>query len=404
MKSNFSMRGLLIGLVVVIVMAMFVMRGDQLVELAETMQTGYTLPLVLAIMTQLGKYFLQSIGYVFSFQAVGVTYKAKNTLPLVFGTFFMNTVAPSANLAGITLVVDDARRRGIPAGRAGSAALLMQITIDSGFGIIIIIGFSALALTVGLPIGWFLVGLFDVLVVSLMVSILVLGRKKPDTLRRLFAWAERMVNRVLKVFHKGPVKPFAERTSAQFSEAAGLIIQNPKPTIRAFLCSVGASTCELCCFALVGIAFGVTNPEALVCGYVIATLFAMFSPVPQGVGFVEAALLVCFAAFGESTAAGMAIGMVYRSIVFWLPFLLGAILIQMTSTFKTAGKGKEELESGESVQGDSAVPGEEQDTKLDEEAPMPEAVQHASEESLNTEGSSRIDDFEKVVIPEPEKR
>ena len=360
MKGNLSIRSLLIGVVVIVVLVMVIMRGDQLVELAETMKQGATLPLVLAICTQLGKYFLQSIAYTYTFQAVGERYEAKNTLPLVFGTFFMNTIAPSANLAGITLVVDDARRRGISPGHAGSAALLMQITIDSGFGVIIVLGFSVLALTVGLPIGWFLLGLIDVVAVSAMIGVLVMGKRRPDLLLRVFSFFERLVNRILAKFKREPMAPWAERTAESFGEAAGLIVANPKPTAKAFLCSIGASLCELACFTLVGIAFGVRNPEALVCGYVVATLFAMFSLTPQGVGFVEAAVLVAFTTFGESSAAGMAIGIVYRGIVFWLPFLIGAVLIQMTSTFK----------GGEQQSGDEV----EQSAPEEELAPLHEAA------------------------------
>ncbi len=353
MKANLSIRKILIAFVVVVVLAMLILRGDQLVELAETMRQGSSIPLFLAIASQLGKYFLQSVAYTYAFEAVGERYAARNTLPLVFGTFFMNTIAPSANLAGITLVVDDARRRGISAGKAGSAALLMQITIDSGFGVILIVGFTALALTVGLPIGWFLLALIDITAVGAMVFVLFLGRRHPKTLRKVFNFAERTVNRVLTRFKRKPIKPWANRSAESFTEAAGLIVSNPKSTAKAFFCSIGASTCELVCFVLVGIGFGVYNPQSLVCGYVVATLFAMFSITPQGVGFVEAAVLVAFTTFGESSAAGMAIGLVYRGIVFWLPFLIGAVLIQMTSTFK--GDSRESADDASEEENDAAA-------------------------------------------------
>ena len=85
---------------------------------------------------------------------------------------------------------------------------------------------------------------------------------------------------------------------------------------------------------LVGIGFGVQNAPALVCGYVVATLFAMISFTPQGVGVVEAAVVVAFTSFGETAAAGTAIGLVYRGIVFWMPFIIGAVLINTTKAFK----------------------------------------------------------------------
>ena len=320
------------------------MRGDQLVELVETMKQGATLPLIAAICTQLGKYLSQSFAYSHCFKAVNERMKPRSTLPLVFGTFFMNTIAPSLNLAGTTLVVNDARKRGIEAGKATSAALLMQITIDGAFATIMISAFIMLALTVGLSPLWFLVGMLVIVLVSVMILIMVLGRRRPAIVLRALSPIERLVNSVLVRFKKKPLNPWAGKLVTSFSDAAGLIGQNPRPTLEAYGCSIIASLCELSCFCLVGLAFGVTSIEPLVCGYVVATLFAMISITPQGVGVVEAMVVVAFTAFGESSAAGMAIGLVYRGIVFWMPFIIGAILINVTKTFRG---GDEKEASGE---------------------------------------------------------
>lgn len=338
MKFNF--RNLFAGLVIIIVLAFVFLRGDQLNELATTMAQGAMIPLVIAILTQLCKYFSQSFAYKYSFQAVGETMHPKNTLPLVFGTFFLNTVFPSLNLAGTTLVVDDARRRGIAPGKATSAALLMQITVDSAFATIMIISFAILALTVGLSPVWLLLGLIVILLVSCMIGIIALGNKIPELLIRILTPIASLINKVLVKIKKKPLNPWVEKTVMSFSSAAKLILKNPKSTAKAFGCSIIASCCELSAFALVGFSFGVSVPESLVCGYVVATLFAMISITPQGVGVVEAAVTVAFTAFGASATAGMAIGLVYRGIVFWMPFIIGAILIQTTKTFRPESNRK----------------------------------------------------------------
>lgn len=331
------------GLVIIIVLAFVFFRGDQLTELAETMAQGATIPLVIAILIQLCKYLSQSFAYSFCFKAVGETMHPKNTLPLVFGTFFLNTVMPSLNLAGTSLVVDDARRRGIAPGKATSAALLMQITIDSAFATIMLIAFAILALTAGLSPVWFLLGLVVIVIVGLMITLMLLGYKNPELLTRALLPVARLINKILVRFGKQPLAPWVERTVQSFSGAAKLIVNNPKPALKAWGCSLIASCCELSAFCLVGLAFGVQIPQSLVCGYVVATLFAMVSITPQGVGVVEAAVTVAFTTFGASAAAGMAIGLVYRGIVFWMPFLIGAILIQTTKTFRP--KKKEEKKS-----------------------------------------------------------
>ena len=359
MKGS-NIRLLLIGLVIIIVCAVVFMRGDQLVELVETMKQGATLPLIAAICTQLGKYLSQSFAYSHCFKAVNERMKPRSTLPLVFGTFFMNTIAPSLNLAGTTLVVNDARKRGIEAGKATSAALLMQITIDGAFATIMISAFIMLALTVGLSPLWFLVGMLVIVLVSVMILIMVLGRRRPAIVLRALSPIERLVNSVLVRFKKKPLNPWAGKLVTSFSDAAGLIGQNPRPTLEAYGCSIIASLCELSCFCLVGLAFGVTSIEPLVCGYVVATLFAMISITPQGVGVVEAMVVVAFTAFGESSAAGMAIGLVYRGIVFWMPFIIGAILINVTKTFRG---GDEKEAAGEDERAIEEAPAAQKPTK-----------------------------------------
>ena len=336
-SSRSSLSKILAGGVVVIVLAVIFLRGDQLVELADTVRRGAPLFLALAVASQLGKYFAQGWAYIYCFRAVSEGFRFRDSIKLVFGTFFMNTVAPSLNLAGMTLVVDDAAKRGIPAGRATSAALLMQVTIDTGFVVIMLIGFGLLSVTVGLQPGWLLVGLLAVLLVSVLVTVMVVGGKRPELVIRVLTPFERLADRVLRKFKKGPIDGWADRTVRSFSEASGLIVQNPKKTAAAFGFSILASTFELGCFALTGVAFGVQAIEPLICGYVVATLFAMISFTPQGVGVVEAAVLVAFTLFGISQAMGIAVIMVYRGIVFWLPFLIGAILIQRTKAFQAKG-------------------------------------------------------------------
>ena len=330
---KFDFKKLLIGAVIVIVLAVFFLRGDQLTELIETVRQGSLVPLVFAVITQLCKYLAQSFGYTFSFAAVGEKMRPRETLPLVFGTFFMNTVAPSLNLAGMTLVVDDARRRGIDPGKSSSAALLMQITIDGAFVTIMLIGFAVTVLFAGMSPLWFIPGIVVIALVGVMIAIMVLGNKNPTLLLRVARSVERLVNKFFKLIKRPAPKPWAERVIDMFSSAAGLILQNPKPAFKAYGTSLIASLCELACFSCVSVAFGVNSPTVLLCGYVIATLFAMVSFTPQGVGFVEAAVVVAFTAFGETAAAGTAIGLVYRGIVFWIPFLIGAVLITRTKTF-----------------------------------------------------------------------
>jgi len=171
-----------------------------------------------------------------------------------------------------------------------------------------------------------------------MASILILGRKNPAKLVRILMPVERLANRVLVKLKKDPLKPWAANLVDELGDAAGRIAHNPQKAVFVFLFSFLASSCELTCFILCGIAFGVNTLPALIGGYVIATLLAMISFTPQGVGFVEVGVLALMAAYGVDTAAGTAVALVYRGLVFWMPFIIGAVLINMTKSFSKGRK------------------------------------------------------------------
>lgn len=327
------------GLVVVVVLAFAILRGDELEELAKSLREGALAFAVSALVAQMGKYLAQGRAYVFCFRAVGETLGFGKGLKLVFGTFFANTVAPSMNLAGVTLVADDSAQRGLPAGRAAGAALLMQLTVDSAFVCVMAVGFAVLAFTAGLQHGWLLLGLAAAGLVACLALALFAAGFRPNTVKKLLRPFERLANRVARRLGKGPVEGAIDGLVDSFSEAARHMARNPRSASAAFGCSLLASACELLCFALAGLAFGINRPEALVCGYVVATLFAMISFVPQGVGVVEAAVLVAFSLFGVGQANAMAAVMLYRAIVFWMPFLVGSIVVQRIGLLRRLGGG-----------------------------------------------------------------
>ena len=343
---KFDIRKLLGGIIIVIVLAFLFFRSDQLAQLAETVQKGAIVPVVIAIVTQLTKYFFQSFAYTSAFKAIGESYKFLSSALLVFGTFFMNTIAPSLNMAGTSLVIDEARRRGIAAGKATSAAILMQMSVESGFMVIMFLGFAILAVFGLLDPAWLALGLIVVALVLVMLTLLSLGTRKPKLLRKIFGFATKLANKVRAKFNKKPLSAWEDKMVSSLAEAWTLIKKNPKHTAKVFGYSALASACELSCFCLVGLAFGVTNIQALISGYVLATLFAMISITPQGVGVVEAVVALSFSAFGVLPTTGVAIALVYRGLVFWMPFLIGAIVIQKAKFFSKKKTSQETDDSG----------------------------------------------------------
>lgn len=333
-----NLQKIMIGIVVVIVLAFVFFSGDSLVKLVETIKQGTPFFIGAAVVAQMCKYLAQGRGFQACFNTVNGHISYGTGLSLVFGTFFMNTVAPSMNLAGTSLVMATATKNGMQAGKGTTAALLMQLSIDTGFVIIMLVTFGALSLTVGLQPGWLAVGAVAIALVGGLVLLITVGGLKPDLVLKVLHPFVKLADRVLARFKKPAIDESVDRTIRNFSSAAHLITKNPRKTVQSFLWTTLSSICEMSCFVLVGFSFGVHHPEALICGYVVATLFAMISFVPQGVGVVEAAVTVAFALFGIDSATGLAVVMVYRGIVFWLPFLVGAFVIQRMKAFMPGSK------------------------------------------------------------------
>ena len=98
MRGN--LQKIMIGLVVVIVLAFIFFSGDSLVKLVDTIKQGTPFFIIAAVVAQLCKYLAQGRGFQACFNTVNGHISYRTGLSLVFGTFFMNTVAPSMNLAG----------------------------------------------------------------------------------------------------------------------------------------------------------------------------------------------------------------------------------------------------------------------------------------------------------------
>jgi uncharacterized protein (TIRG00374 family) len=319
------------------------LRGESFFELLETMRTGALLPLVAALVVQMGKYISQAFAYSSSFSAVEERLSPITCFPLVFSAFFMNTVAPSLNISGNLAFVEHARRKGIGTGKATAAVILMQTSIEAGFMVIMIVGFVIIHLNGSLTPAIFIVGLWVVVLVGLMGGSLVLAQRNPALLMRILRPLELLAARLSRRFRKKEIQPWAERASEAL-RAAAEITRHPGVAVRVFALSVLASAFELGCFCLVGVAFGVTNAPALLGGYVVAILLTMIAITPMGLGVVEAAIVVLLVSYQLPLATATAVSLVFRGIVFWLPFAVGIVVFQLSHRF---GKAAPEPRSGE---------------------------------------------------------
>ncbi|MCL1880212.1 MAG: flippase-like domain-containing protein [Actinomycetia bacterium] len=325
-----SIRGILVGVVFVAALVIIALRGESFFQFVDTLQTGAPLPLLAAVVVQMGKYIFQSVAYSTAFRTVEERLSAKVCFPLVFSAFFMNTIAPSLNTSGNLVFIDSARQRDIGPGRSTAACLLMQTSIESGFLVVMAIGFVIININGGITPLMLIAGAWVVILVGLMGGSLILAHYRPDHLSRILLPLEKITNGISQRFRKKPVNSWSTQAGEVLGEASAQIAKNPRMAARVFIFSVLASFFELACFCLCGMAFGVHNVAALFGGYVIAILFTMIAVTPMGLGVVETAVVLLLGTYGINTGMATAVTLSFRGIVFWLPFVIGLFCFRHT--------------------------------------------------------------------------
>ena len=328
-------------LVLVVVGVALIVKRDDLGNFVRTIQQVSVVPFVLACACLFGRYFGHAFAYKALFRCVDEEVPYFHIVPLVFSVTFANDMAPTAGTAGSVLIAAWSHRQGLDMGKSVTIVFLEKIGFFGGFAVVMLVGFAILAFTGQMT--WYL-GVGGVAVFMFVVVfgfVLVMGYKSPDTERRLFLWAERMVNRARAVFKKEPTQPWAEHMAGSFHEAALIAVRSPKVLGTAFARMVLLHAFDCMCFMCVGFAFGFTYVPYLVAGYVAGFIIATF--IPQTIGAVEVLLALILGGYGVSGATAAAISIVYRGLIFWVPFLVGAVCINITG-------GSRSLKSGEAEQ------------------------------------------------------
>lgn len=311
-----------------------------LVSLGRTFVSGDFRWLGLALVFQVAYY----AGYIATFHAgsrsVGVRRSFGEFVAPVFGSIFVNTVAPTGGAAGQALLVDDAVRHGHPPSRSTAALLVADAADLGGFSVILLVGVGYLAVAHRLDAAEVAASLVVLAAVGLFVGLLVMGLVRPMLVGSLFSRLERFSAWVLGVLRRTPPEPWAETAAREWVEASRLLAERPSGPLTAFVFALAGHAADVVSFVCVGYAFGVTAPAPLLAAYAVSVLFWIVAVVPQGVGVSEGAGALVLRSFGVAAPQTLAVALVFRGISFWIPFAIGAVLIRraggVSSTVRSA--------------------------------------------------------------------
>ena len=274
--------------------------------------------------------------YQAAFATVGLETRFRDLLAVTFGSYFVNVVAPSGGASGAALFVDDAARRGQPPARAATA-LVLQLAADYiGVVVVVIIGLGYLNAHAELqPYQW-LGGVVMALLTGGLVGVLALGLEKPEWLRRLLGWGERVIYAAAqRVGQRSPLgTDWAAEHTAEFVEAANAMRARPRQLGGLASVALAAHLADLGTLYCLFRAFGPQVPlGTLIAGYAMAILFWIISPTPQGIGIVEGAMTLALTSLGVAGNVAAVVTLTFRGLAFWLPFVIGFWLLRRLRSF-----------------------------------------------------------------------
>ncbi len=283
-----------------------------------------------------------------AFALINIKTQLRHLVPIAFAFLFVNTTTASGGTAGLALFIDDIRRRGDSVARATAGTLLAHTANYGIFALLLGLGLIYLYAQhdlTGLEI--ISASILFLLVVALC-STLILAWRWPNLLLRLLYRLQRMVNGVGRWVKRPYLLPetWAEQNAADFIAAAEAIAARPLRLGPVILLALGTHVVQTGVLLSLFFAFGMTvTPGILLAGYTISMLFMIVSPTPNGIGVVETVLPLMYASLGVPVDQGAVVTFAFRGVTFWVPLLIGFMLLRQLQMF--GGRGRTLAESGQ---------------------------------------------------------
>jgi len=296
---------------------------------------------LLAALLQYLYFILYSGIYHTAFSVVGVKSNLKELIPVMFGSVFMNVATPLAGSGGSVLFIDDARRRNESVPRATTAVVLVYLSFMVSFQLIMIPGFIYLAARSQLYAYQIITGAIMYLYIIVIVVLLNLAVRKPSLLLGILGWVRALVNWIGRIIQKPQLikKDWILKTSTEFIDAALAFASRPRLVAKTFVVAFLTHLINmLSLFAIYMAFYKSVSLGVLVATYAIAFLFLVVSVTPQGIGIVEGVMVLVITSLGLPKDVTTVITLAFRGISFWLPLIIGFILLRQLRIFNPKAK------------------------------------------------------------------
>jgi len=170
-------------------------------------------------------------------------------------------------------------------------------------------------------------------------SMMLLGLRWPRLFESMSHLVRHIINKIAAYFGRKEIvsEEWIKTNAAEFTRAAHAI--NTQTGKFVGLMALTFVMYSLDCLTLIALFRAYHQPIQLpliILSYIIAMLFWIVSPTPQGIGFVEGAMILFYISFGFTPSLATAIAFAFRGVSFWLPLGAGFIFLHQLKSFKAS--------------------------------------------------------------------
>ncbi len=294
----------------------------------DTLKRGDWRFVLLALGVEIGWMVVNAVNYRAIYHAMNLEEKLPRMMLLSTAAEFVNIVAPSGGMGGLTVFVAEARQRGYSSARASVGGVLFILFDYAGFICILIFGLAVLARRNNLNLTEIVASVILFLIAAGMAALMYLGMRSADELGRVLGWIACQVNRILYPFiHRDYLSEARARGFAHdASSGLHMLQRHPRRLILPVVLSIASKTLLILVLLILFLAFHVPfSVGTLIAGFTIAYLFLIVSPTPYGVGIVEGILTLALASLMVPLSAAAVLSLAYRGVTFWLPLFIGML-------------------------------------------------------------------------------
>ncbi len=329
-------RNIVFAILVVVFIWYIFSHHDEFNKFVEAIRQGSWLWLVVAGLTQAIYFSVYAIMTKSAFKTVHLQRNFIEMLPLVFGSLFVNVLAPTGGQSGTILFADDAVRRKESSPKAIIASVIATVVGYMAFSFILV--FSLIYLRrAGLLNTYEIIGSIIFIFPTVIPGFLIFtSYKYPKLTLKVTNLIFKLAKRVKKIIHRpNKLSPsWPQDIANELVEAAHLVRKNKKQLLITLGIALIAHAINIMSLFVIFLAFDYQiHYGALIAGYAFGEVARVISPQPEGIGVVEVVMAVIFTSFGVPPIQATAISIIFRGFNFWAPLGIGFVLLKRTKSF-----------------------------------------------------------------------